>query len=45
MKVTVASDHPLTDEACKAATGKTFQEWFEVIDGLGGPAIPATTKL
>jgi uncharacterized protein YndB with AHSA1/START domain len=39
MKVTVASDHPLTDEACKAATGKTFQEWFEVIDGLGGPAI------
>ena len=39
MKVKIASDHPLTDEACKAATGKTFPEWFAVIDGLGGPAI------
>jgi len=39
MKVTVQSDHPLTDEACLAATGKTFAEWFGEIDSMGGPAI------
>lgn len=39
MKVILASDHPVTDEACMAATGKTFPEWFGEIDSLGGPAI------
>lgn len=29
--VELKSDYPVTDEACKAATGKTIAEWSEVI--------------
>src|SRR4051812_27292591 len=36
MKVILQSDHPVTDEACKAATGRTFEEWFTEIDTLPG---------
>lgn len=32
MKVDYVSEQPLTDEACKEATGKTISEWFEVIE-------------
>lgn len=31
MKIELASDHPLTDEACKKATGKTLTEWSDEI--------------
>ncbi len=36
MKLELKSDKPVTDEACKAETGKTISEWFGVIDSLGG---------
>ncbi|MCC6403532.1 MAG: SRPBCC domain-containing protein [Fimbriimonadaceae bacterium] len=36
MKVSNTPDHPVTDEACKAATGKSFAEWFLVLDEIGG---------
>ena len=39
MKVENLTDQPLTNEACKAATGKTMEEWFEVLDGLSDPKI------
>ena len=29
MKVTLKSDHPVTDEECQLATGATLSEWFE----------------
>lgn len=32
MKVTLASEHPLTDEASKVATGKTLTEWFAELE-------------
>jgi hypothetical protein len=32
MKVQLAPDFPVTDEACKTATSKTFAEWFAVIE-------------
>lgn len=31
MKVKLNSDHPVTNEACLAATGKTLDEWAKVI--------------
>ncbi|GMV88926.1 MAG: hypothetical protein AMXMBFR81_18570 [Chthonomonas sp.] len=34
MKVNNVPDHPLTDEACKAATGKTFADWFAELDAM-----------
>ena len=36
MKVSNTPDHPVTDEACKAATGKTFTEWFKHLDSIDG---------
>jgi uncharacterized protein YndB with AHSA1/START domain len=39
VKVVVESDYPVTDEACKAATGRTIQDWFAEIDSLGGPSV------
>lgn len=36
MKVTLTPDNPVTDEACKAATGKTLGEWFAAIDAMDG---------
>lgn len=38
MKVKIESTHPVTDESCKAATGKTLQEWWSYLDGRGGPS-------
>ena len=35
MKVTNTPDHPVTDEACKAATGKSMAEWFQELDSIG----------
>ena len=32
MKVELKSDYPLTDEACKKATGQTLSHWFEQIE-------------
>lgn len=37
MNVDLSSDFPVTDDACKEATGKTFAEWSEAI--LGQPEI------
>lgn len=34
MKVNYQPDQPLTNEACKAATGKTMDEWYAVLDGI-----------
>lgn len=36
MKVDNTPDYPVTDEACKAATGKTFAEWFAHLDSIDG---------
>lgn len=36
MKVTNAPDFPVTDDACKAATGKTLQDWFKELDAIDG---------
>ncbi len=38
MKVVLKSDHPLTDESVKAATGRTWAEWFAYLDVRGGPS-------
>lgn len=38
MKVTLKTRFPLTDEAIRAATGKTFAEWFDALDARGGIA-------
>jgi uncharacterized protein YndB with AHSA1/START domain len=29
----IQSNHPVTDAACKAATGKTLKEWYSYLDG------------
>lgn len=36
MKHTLESDHPVTDEAAKSATGKTFAEWYAELDRIDG---------
>ncbi len=35
MKLELRADHPVTPESCKAATGKTFAEWFDTIEAAG----------
>ncbi|MBM4366986.1 MAG: SRPBCC domain-containing protein [Deltaproteobacteria bacterium] len=35
MQIDFRPDHPVSPEACKAATGKNFDEWFAVIQGAG----------
>jgi hypothetical protein len=35
MNVDYRPDFPVTDEACRAATGRTFAEWFAFIDAAG----------
>lgn len=35
MKIELKSEHSITDESCKAATGKTIQEWYAEIDAKG----------
>jgi uncharacterized protein YndB with AHSA1/START domain len=39
MQVTLESQFPETDEAVRAATGKSFDEWFAVLDARGGPGV------
>jgi len=36
MKSTFKSDHPVTNEAAKAATGKTLAQWFAELDKADG---------
>jgi uncharacterized protein YndB with AHSA1/START domain len=36
MKCTLKSDHPVTNEAAKAATGKTLDQWFAELDKADG---------
>jgi uncharacterized protein YndB with AHSA1/START domain len=36
MKTTFKSDNPVTNEAAKAATGKTMDQWFAVLDKMDG---------
>ena len=36
MKVERKAEHAVSDETCKAATGRTLTEWHEQIDGRGG---------
>ena len=36
MKSTFKSDHPVTNEAAKAATGKTLDQWFTELDKADG---------
>jgi uncharacterized protein YndB with AHSA1/START domain len=39
MKVDCTAEFVVSDDSCKAATGKTLGEWFALIDARGGPAI------
>lgn len=36
MKINYQPDQPLTDDACKAATGKTMDEWYVLLDEFDG---------
>ncbi len=36
MKVENKPDFPVTDEACKKATGKTLKQWFKELDKIDG---------
>ena len=36
MKNSLKSDHPVTNEAAKAATGKTLDQWFAELDNVDG---------
>jgi uncharacterized protein YndB with AHSA1/START domain len=36
MKSNLKSDHPVTNEAAKAATGKTLDQWFATLDKMDG---------
>jgi uncharacterized protein YndB with AHSA1/START domain len=36
MQVTNKPDFPVNDDVCKAATGKTFGEWFAFLDSIDG---------
>jgi uncharacterized protein YndB with AHSA1/START domain len=36
MKYKLQSDHPVSNEAAKAATGKTLDQWFAELDKLDG---------
>jgi len=36
MKVSNTPDHPVNDDACQSATGKTFAEWFAHLDSIDG---------
>ncbi|MBV6457941.1 MAG: hypothetical protein HONBIEJF_01061 [Fimbriimonadaceae bacterium] len=38
MKVNIATAHSVDDATCKAATGKTLQEWWAYLDERGGPS-------
>ena len=36
MKIDYQPDFPVTDAACRQATGKTLQEWYDALDQRGG---------
>ena len=36
MRITNKSDFPVTDAACKSATGKTLKQWFKELDRIQG---------
>lgn len=36
MKYKIESDHPVTNESAKAATGKTLDQWYAELDKLDG---------
>lgn len=36
MQIENKPDFPVTDEACKAATGRTLKEWFKELDKIDG---------
>jgi uncharacterized protein YndB with AHSA1/START domain len=36
MKYTIAPDYPVTNEAAKAATGKSLEQWFAALDKMDG---------
>lgn len=36
MKIINNPDYPVTDDACKAATGRSFGEWFAHLDSIEG---------
>lgn len=36
MKYKIASDHPVTNESAKSATGKALDQWFEELDRIDG---------
>ena len=36
MKFKIASDHPVTNEAAKVATGKTLDQWYRDLDAWDG---------
>jgi uncharacterized protein YndB with AHSA1/START domain len=37
MKIELRSDKPMGDADCKAETGRTPLQWYEVLDAFGGP--------
>lgn len=39
MQVKLESQYPLSDEAIGTATGKSFDEWYGILDARGGPSI------
>ena len=39
MKYELKSDHPVTNQAAKAATGKTLDEWYVELDKKDGVKI------
>ena len=38
MKVKLETQNPMTEESIKSATGKTWQQWFAILDRRGGAA-------
>ncbi len=36
MKIELKTEFPMTDAACKEATGKTFAEWYDFLDSKDG---------
>ena len=36
MKIANKPDYPVTDDACKTATGKSLKEWFNELDKIDG---------
>jgi uncharacterized protein YndB with AHSA1/START domain len=38
MHVESKSEHPMEDASAKAVTGKTWEDWFRMLDAAGGPS-------